>query len=106
MRLQMRKPMNGLSETESDGMAKENRRRPHLTFNMDIPAHRKAYEIFVSHGSSTEFIVECINRYEDSITRSELEEMLRGLNAVPVEQKETAEENQLPPEDLMDFDSW
>lgn len=87
-------------------MTKSNRRRPHLTFNMDIPAHRKAYESFTEHGNSTEYIVECINRYENSITRSEMEEMLKGLSVVQVEQIETVEENQLPPDELMDFDNW
>lgn len=102
MNLPMLKPMNGLSAMANK---EDYKKRPHLTFDLRIPAHKEAWELFCKHGNTTAYIVECILRAENCITKSEVEELLKNVNIIS-SKTEVAEENNMPPDEFFDFDSW
>lgn len=87
---------------------KENLRESHkLTFRKEIPAHVKALEILSYWGFSTDFVVECIIKYSDCITKDDLVQMLSdikivsGINEKEVMNDEPVQED-LPPQSLFE----
>lgn len=80
MCLPMRKHMK-LSWTGIDmgRTEKEPRIRKFLSFNPQVESHRQAYEIFEKHGFSSDFVIECIIRYEKALTREDLHQEIDKL---------------------------
>lgn len=84
----------------------DHKKRPHLTFDLRIPAHKEAWNLFCEHGNTTAYIVECILRAENCVTRNEIEELFKNVNITTNKSLEEAEENEMPPDDLFNFDNW
>lgn len=85
---------------------KENLRESHkLTFRKEIPAHVKALEILSYWGFSTDFVVECIIKYSDCITKDDLVQMLSDIKIVSGSQEKEVmndepDQEELPPDSL------
>ena len=85
---------------------KENLRESHkLTFRKEIPAHVKALEILSYWGFSTDFVVECIIKYSDCITKDDLVQMLSDIKIVSGSQEkevmnDESDQEELPPDSL------
>lgn len=85
---------------------KENLRESHkLTFRKEIPAHVKALEILSYWGFSTDFVVECIIKYSDCITKDDLVQMLSDMKIVSGNQEkevmnDESDQEELPPDSL------
>lgn len=50
-----------------------------LSLDPDVATHKKALDILESHGCSSDFVVECILKYEQSLTREDLQEAVDDL---------------------------
>lgn len=85
---------------------KENLRESHkLTFRKEIPAHVKALEILSYWGFSTDFVVECIIKYSDCITKDDLVQMFSDIKIVSGNQEkevmnDESDQEELPPDSL------
>lgn len=86
---------------------KENLRESHkLTFRKEIPAHVEALKILSYWGFSTDFVVECIIKYTNCVTKDELKQMLidtmSDAKIVPETEikNNTTIQEELPPDSL------
>lgn len=82
--------------------SKDNRKRHNITFCLDIPAHREAYECFRAAGCKTDYIVYCINRAESAVTKDDLAEALRSVNVVQTSEPEKQNVDDIPA-DVLDI---
>ena len=48
-----------------------------LSLDPEVEAHRKALEILEAHGCSSDFVVECILKYDQILTKDELRQELQ-----------------------------
>ena len=80
-----------------------NRKRHNVTFCLDIPAHREAYERFRAAGCKTDYIVYCINRAEGAVTKYDLAEALRSANIVSTAEPEQKQNVNDIPADVLDI---
>lgn len=93
----MQKPMHGLWKVDV------NRKRHNVTFCLDIPAHREAYERFRAAGCKTDYIVYCINRAEGAVTKDDLAEALRSASLVSAAEPEQKQSVSDIPDDVLDI---
>ncbi len=79
-----------------------NRKRHNITFCLDIPAHREAYERFRAAGCKTDYLVYCINRAESAVTRDDLAETLKQVSISPAAEQKKQDVNDIPA-DVLDI---
>lgn len=79
------------------------RKRHNITFCLDIPAHREAYERFRAAGCKTDYIVYCINRAEGAVTKDDLEEALKHVNISQAAEPEQKQDVNDIPADVLDI---
>lgn len=48
-----------------------------LSLDPEVEAHRKALAILEAHGCSSDFVVECILKYDQALTKKELQQELQ-----------------------------
>lgn len=93
-------------EPEIKKVMKENLRESHkLTFRKEIPSHVKALEILSYWGFSTDFVVECIIKYSDCVTKDDLIQILSDARITSGNAKNEVKNNEpdheeLPPDSL------